>query len=145
MWTLSTMFTKGLPLGKQPVCCGHFSPDNTCFFPVWQWEDFLNYNRDMDSLDDIKVFESSEEVDDCANDSLMLQMMQKNEAPYRLSGLIWTLQDRKITENLTPCTVYIKVRGRVTPEKPKQVLNRQRKKLNIKCQRQKEEEKRPRK
>ena len=61
------------------------------------------------------MFESSEEVDDCANDSLMLQMMQKNEAPYRLSGLIWTLQDRKITENLTPCTAYIKVRGRVTP------------------------------
>ena len=95
LWKLSTLFTKGLPLGKRPIYCGHFSPDTmSCFFPAWQWEDFLNYNRGTDRyfsffffLDDIKVLETSEEVDS----TRMLQMMRKDEAPYRLSGLIWTL------------------------------------------------------
>ena len=66
-------------------------PDNICLFPAWQWLDFPNYNRGMDRyfscfLDNIKVFEPSEEGDStgCASDSPMLQMMRKNEAPHRL-------------------------------------------------------------
>ena len=37
------------------------------------------------------MFEPSEEVDSTVEMSPMLQMMRKDEAPYRVSSLIWTL------------------------------------------------------
>ena len=83
------------------------------FFPAWQWEDFLNYNRGMERyfscfLDDIKVFEPSEKVD-LTDDSLMLQMMWKEKAPYSLSGWFGLYSRQKITEYPTPHSVYIKM------------------------------------
>ena len=63
-------------------------------------------------FDDIKVFEL-----DCGNDSPMLQMMRKDEVPYRVSSLIWTLRK---TENqrkcdTTCCLTKNDSRGRLTP------------------------------
>ena len=129
------MFTKGLPLGKWPIYCGHFSPDNMSrFFPAWQWEDFLNYNRGMDRyfscfLDDIKVFEPSEEVYSTVEMIVWCYRWCKR-TKLRKDVLVWCgrYSRQKNTENPTP---YLKMTwGGQTPWKPKQALNRQRKKLN---------------
>ena len=82
-------------------------------------------------LDDIKVSEPSEEVHATGNDSPMLQMMRKDEAPYRVSSLSWTLFKTESTENPTPHAVYLKMtRGAGWHPKNQNALNRQRKKLN---------------
>ena len=53
--------------------------------------------------------EPSEEVDSAGNDSPMLKMMRKDEAPYRVSSLSWTLFKTESTENPTPRAVYLKM------------------------------------
>ena len=57
-------------------------------------------------FNNIKVFEPSEEVDSTVEMSPMLQMMRKDEAPYRVSSLSWTVFK---TENPTPRPVYLKM------------------------------------
>ena len=75
------MFTKGLPLGKRPIYCRHLQITYVYFLPdsekisqttIGAWTDTSRVY-----LDDIKVFEPSEEGDsiDCASDSPMLQMI----------------------------------------------------------------------
>ena len=109
------MFTKGLPLGKRPIYCSPFSPDPSRFFSAWLWEDFLNYNRGMDRYSSCffgqyqSVWTKRRRRLDCGNDSPMLQMMRKDEAPYRVSSLSWTLLKTENHQNLTPRAVYLKM------------------------------------
>ena len=83
---------------------------------------------------------------DCGNDSLMLQMMWKDKVPYRLSSLSWTLfkTENHPKSDITRCLPKNYSRGRLTPLKPKQALNRQRKKLNANaCGKKRKEKRRP--
>ena len=97
------MFTKGFPLGKRPIYCGHLQITYVYFRPdsekisqttIGAWTDTSRVCCCF--LDDIKVFEPSEEGDsiDCASDSPMLQMIRKNEAPYRLSFYLDTARPK---------------------------------------------------
>ena len=100
------MFTKGLPLGKRPIYCRHLQITYVYFLPdsekisqttIGAWTDTSRVY-----LDDIKVFEPSEEGDsiDCASDSPMLQMIRKTKLHIDFR-FIWTLQDRN--HNTTRC------------------------------------------
>ena len=44
-----------------------------------------------------------------------LPILMQESAPYRLSGLVWTLLKTENIENLTPRAVYLKRKGRLTP------------------------------
>ena len=54
---------------------------------------------------------------DCGNDSPMLQMMGKDEAPYRVSSLSWTLfkTENHQKSDTTHCLPKNDSRGRLTP------------------------------
>ena len=139
------MFTKGLPLGKRPIYCGRFSPDTlSCFFPVWQWEDFLNYNRGMAKmfscvLDDIKVFEPSEEVDSTVEMTVRCyRWCERTKLHTEFPVWVGHYSRQKITENPTPHVVYLKMtRGVDWHPKPKQAE----KETERKCLRQKKKKK----
>ena len=77
----------------------------------------------------------------------MLQMMRKDEAPYRVSSLSWTLfkTENHRKSDTTRCLPNNDSRGRLTPSKPKQALNRQREKLDVNACGKKKEKKRKKK
>ena len=118
------MFTKGLPLGKRLIYCRHFSADTMSrFFPAWQWEDFLNYNRGVSFrffgffflfflffLDDIKVFEPSKEVDSTVEMTVRCYRWCKR-TKLHIEFPVWFrhYSRQKITENPTPRAVYLKM------------------------------------
>ena len=85
-------------------------PDNMCFFPAWQWEDFPNYNRGMDKyfscfLDDIKVFKPSEERDSTVQVTVRCYRWYTRQKLHIEFRLIWTPQDRnspKIHHHVLP-------------------------------------------
>ena len=117
---------KGLPLGKRLIYCSHLQIIYVSSSSAWQQEDFPNYTL---ILDDIKVFEPSEEGVLTAQVTVRCSRSMRKKKLHIDFCLIWTVQDRK-PPKITPRSAYLKIRGRLTPQKPKQAPNRQRKKLN---------------
>ena len=93
----------------------HFSPDTMSrFFAAWQWEDFLNYNRGMDRkfscfLDDIKVFEPSEEIDSIVEMTVRFyRWCERTKLLIEFPVWFGHYSRQKVTENPTPRAVYLK-------------------------------------
>ena len=135
------MFTKGLPLGKRPIyiwvqitCVSFlFDSEKISQTTIGAWTDtsLVFFGRYQ------SVWIKWRSRLDCANDSPMLQMMRKNEAPYRLSGLIWTLlkTENHWKSDITCCLPKNDSRGRLTL-KTKTSVKQAEKETECKCLRQ---------
>ena len=108
-----------------------------CFFSAWQWEDFLNYHTDtfrffVCFLDDIKVFEPSEEVDSTVQMAVRCYMWCER-TNLHIDFPVWFghYSRQKITENPTPRAAYLKHWGvDWHPKKKKKSAKQEEKKLN---------------